>query len=101
MGPVRVGRMATLTLMVLALVSGCRVLHHPTSFDPVLYNRYVRMRVLKRTEPDRRVFSDLCCTRTFEEPTQLLHVVDQGFECSFQAPRLSLPEYIRAYFGNP
>src|SRR5579859_2265507 len=97
MGPMRVGHMATPTLMVLALVFGCRGLHRTTSFGPVLYNRYVRMRALKRTVPDRRVFRDLHCTRTFEEPTPLLHMVDQGFECSFQAPRLSLPEYTWAW----
>ena len=45
----KVGRMATPTPMVPVLVSGCRVLHHTTSFDPVLYNRYVHMRALERT----------------------------------------------------
>ena len=41
----------------------------------VLYNRYVRMPASKRTVTGRRVFRDLCCTRTLQDPAQLLHVV--------------------------
>ena len=91
----KAGHMAMQTPMVLMLVFGCRVLHYATWFDPVLYNQYVRMRASKRTVSGRRVFRDLRCTRILRDPALLLHVVVQEFEYSFQAPRLSVREYIR------
>lgn len=82
----KIGCMAMSTQIVVMLISGCRVLHHTTLVDGVVYNQYVRMPVLGRIVPNKDVFRDLLYTKTLWDPAPVLHMIGEEFKCYLQVP---------------
>ena len=80
----------------LVLVSGYRVRRPAASSDPGLCSRCVHMRVSEGIVATGPASHGRHCTRNLPEIVVLLHVVIQGFECSFQVPRVIS---IRIYLG--